>query len=224
LRISVVIPAWREAGTIEGAVRSALEIGDEVIVADAKSPDETAAIAERAGARVVVAPRGRGPQLHAGAQAAIGDILLFLHADARLPLAARGAILSALSNPSIVGGNFLLRFEPRTRAGRFFSWANDVRRRRLGIYYGDSAVFMRRAVYVALGGFRPMPLFEDYELFRRLERLGPTAYIRDVEVTASARRFERAPGKTLVLWSLLQVLYSMGASPERLARLYRRID
>jgi hypothetical protein len=83
---------------------------------------------------------------------------------------------------------------------------------------------MRRRAYDSLGGFRPLPLFEDYELFRRLERLGPTAYIRDVEVTASARRFERAPVKTLFLWSLLQVLYSMGASPERLARLYRRVD
>jgi hypothetical protein len=122
----------------------------------------------------------------------------------------------------VLGGNFLLRFEPSTRAARVFSWANDVRRRRLGIYYGDSAVFMRRSAYDALGGFRPMPLFEDYELFRRLEGLGQTAYIREVEVTASARRFERAPARTLLLWSLLQVLYSMGASPERLARLYRR--
>jgi rSAM/selenodomain-associated transferase 2 len=224
VRISVVIPAWREAGAIEGAVRSALAIGDEVIVADANSPDETAAIAERAGARVILAPRGRGPQLDEGARASTGDVLLFLHADARLPPAAREAIWRALSSPAIVGGTFLLRFEPSTRAARVFSWANDVRRRRLGIYYGDSAVFMRRRAYDSLGGFRPLPLFEDYELFRRLERLGPTAYIRDVEVTASARRFERAPVKTLLLWSLLQVLYSMGASPERLARLYRRVD
>jgi rSAM/selenodomain-associated transferase 2 len=223
VRLSVIIPAWREAEAIEGAVLSALAIGDEVIVADAESPDGTAQIAERAGAKVITTPKGRGPQLDAGASASHGDVLLFLHADARLPASARPAIESALATPAILGGNFRLRFEPQTRAARFFSWANHERRLRLSIYYGDSAVFMRRAAYEALGGFRPMPLFEDYELFRRLERLGRTAYIRDIEVTASARRFERAPARTFLLWSALQCLYSMGAPPESLAKLYADI-
>jgi rSAM/selenodomain-associated transferase 2 len=223
VRLAVIIPAWREAEAIEGAVQSALALGDEVIVADAESPDGTAHIAERAGAKVVTAPRGRGPQLDAGARASHGDALLFLHADARLPECARAAIEGALSSPEVVGGNFRLRFEPQTKAARFFSWANDARRRRLSIYYGDSAVFMRRSAYDALGGFRPMPLFEDYELFRRLERLGKTAYIRDIEVTASARRFESAPGRTFLVWSALQILYSMGAPPDVLAKLYADI-
>jgi rSAM/selenodomain-associated transferase 2 len=220
VKLSVIIPTWREAEAIEGAVKSALAVGDEVIVADASSPDGTAEAAMRAGARVIVAPKGRGPQLHEGARASSGDALLFLHADARLPPRARAAIASALARPAVVGGNFRLRFVPETRAARFFSWANDERRRRLRIYYGDSAVFMRRRAYEALGGFRPIALFEDYELFRRLERLGETAYVREVEVTASARRFERSPARTFFVWSLLQGLYSIGVPPDALARLY----
>ncbi len=218
--LSVVIPAWCEAGHIAESVRAALAIGDEVIVADASSPDGTAALAARAGARVVHAPKGRGAQLRAGAEAARSAALLFLHADARLPATARPAIEEALADPGVMGGNFHLRFAPDSSAARFFTWANDARRRWLRIYYGDSAPFVRRSVYEALGGFRPMPLFEDYELLRRLEGLGRTAYIRHVTVTASARRFEGAALRSLLVWSALQVLYSAGVSAERLARLY----
>jgi rSAM/selenodomain-associated transferase 2/rSAM/selenodomain-associated transferase 1 len=219
-RISVVIPAWCEAGGIEAAARSALAVGDEVIVADAGSPDETALAAARGGARVVQAPKGRGSQQNAGAKAARGEALLFLHADARLPPEARPAILEALSNPMVIGGSFRLRFEPATRAARFFTWGNDARHRALAIYYGDSAVFVRRTIFEALGGFQPFPIFEDFELIRRLERLGRMVYLRDIEVTASSRRFERAPVRTLLLWASLQTLYSVGVPPSALARLY----
>jgi len=223
LSISVVIPAWREAEAIEGAVRAALGVGDEVLVVDAGSPDGTAERARGAGARVIEAPRGRGPQLDAGARAARGDVLLFLHADARLPPAARGAVLEALAAPEVLGGNFLLRFEPASPGARVLGWLNDARRRRLRIYYGDSALFLRRDAYARLGGFRPLPILEDHELIQRLERMGPTAYIRHVEVTASARRFEGALGRTVLVWVVVQGLYSLGVPAERLARLYRDI-
>ena len=220
--LSVVIPTWREAATIAQTVGLALAVGDEVIVADAASPDDTARVAERAGARVVVTGKGRGAQLHAGACAARGDALLFLHADASLPDAARARarIDEALEDPLVVGGNFYLRFDPPSSAARLFTWANDARRRWMRIYYGDSALFVRRSTYDALGGFRPLPILEDYELVRRLERAGRTVYVRDVEVVASARRFERAPIRTLLLWSALQALYMMGVPPRRLARFY----
>jgi rSAM/selenodomain-associated transferase 2 len=220
VRISVVIPAWREADEIAEAVAHARAIGDEVVVADGQSPDETAAIATRAGARVIAAAKGRGTQLADGARVASGDVLLFLHADARLPPEARRAIERALDSPEVGGGSFLLRFEPETRAARLFTWANDARRRALRIYYGDSAIFVRRSVYEELGGFRPLPIFEDYDFVRRLERQKRTVYVRDVVVRASARRFERAPVKTLLVWTVLQVLYSAGVSAHRLARLY----
>jgi hypothetical protein len=148
-------------------------------------------------------------------------VLLFLHADARLPPSARSAIEQALNDPGVDGGNFLLRFIPDGPWARFFSWANDLRRRWMRIYYGDSALFLRRRSYVALGGFRPLPIMEDYELVRRLERVAKTAYLREVQVTASARRFSRAPVRTLALWILVQFLYMLGMPPRLLVRLYR---
>lgn len=189
-------------------------------MSDAGSPDGTASLAERAGATVVASEKGRGPQLHAGARACRGDVLLFLHADARLPPQAREAMLGALADETVGGGNFLLRFDPCCGWARLFTWANDVRRRTAGIYYGDSAIFVRRSIYEELGGFRPLPILEDYDLVRRLERRTRTAYVRHVVVTASARRFASSPVRTLGTWALVQGLYTLGVSPSRLARLY----
>ena len=220
MKLSVVIPAWNEESTITQAVESARRFADEVIVVDGGSPDGTAERAAAAGAIVVIAPKGRGPQLHAGAERASGDALLFLHADVTLEGDARSAILAALADPTMVGGNFYLRFEPATFAACAFTMANDLRRRALRIYYGDSAIFVRAAIYRELGGFRRLPLFEDYEFVRRLERVGRTTYVRSVVAIASDRRFAHAPCRTLGLWTGLQIAFSLGVSPERLARLY----
>jgi len=220
VKISVVIPAWNEASTIADAVGHARALGDEVIVVDGGSPDGTGARAAAAGAVTVASSKGRGHQLRAGAERATGDVLLFLHADVMLDRTARAAIESALADPRVSGGNFRLRFAPPSIAASIFGIANDVRRRALGIYYGDSAIFVRSETYRALGGFRAIPLFEDYDFVRRLELAGKTAYLRDPIAVASARRFAHAPIRTLALWTLLQVLFSLGVSPQRLARLY----
>lgn len=220
LSISAIIPTWCEATSVGEAVRMAFAIADDVVVVDAGSPDGTAEVAAGAGARVVHSAKGRGAQLDAGARAATGEVLLFLHADARLPPQARRAIETALASSDIAGGNFYLEYEPATSATRFFSWANHVRRKWLRIYYGDSALFLRRTVYSALGGFRPLPILEDYELVRRLERAYKTAYVEYVTVHVSARRFERAPLRTLLVWTNLQVLFSCGVRAEALARFY----
>lgn len=224
LTVSVIIPTFCEAGGIADAVRRAQEVGDEVIVVDGGSSDGTAELARAAGARVVSAARSRGAQLHAGASVAEGSVLLFLHADVVLPSAARAAMVEALADERVVGGNFYLRFVPGSFAASLFTLANHWRRRWLRIYYGDSGLFVRRDVYRRLGGFRALPVLEDYELVRRLERAGRTAYLRDVVIEASARRFEAAPLRTLGVWTLIQVLYSaFGVRPERLAKLYRDI-
>ena len=149
-------------------------------------------------------------------------MILFLHADAKLPREARAALDEALLDPLVMGGNFFLRFVPDSFAARLFTRANDVRRRWLNIYYGDSGLFIRQAAYTKLGGFRSLPILEDYEFVRRLERAGRTVYLRRVVMTASARRFEAAPLRTLFVWTLIQTLYSVfRVSPERLARYYR---
>lgn len=221
MRLSVVIPVWCEAARIQACVHAARALADEVVVVDASSPDGTARLAREAGARVVQCiAKNRGAQLHAGALAASGDVLLFLHADAVLGAQARAALERALALPEIVGGNFFLRFEPEQGYARLFTWLNHVRRRWLRIYYGDSALFIRSRTYAALGGFRELPILEDYELIRRLERFGTTRYLREVEVRVSARRFASAPLRTLLVWITVQVLYSCGVSADRLHALY----
>ncbi|MDP9149343.1 MAG: glycosyltransferase family 2 protein, partial [Myxococcota bacterium] len=220
MKISVVIPAWNEAASIWAAVESARAFADEVIVADAGSPDGTAERAAAAGAILVVAPKGRGHQLRAGATCASGDVFLFLHADVRLGPGARQAIERALLDLAVVGGNFRVRFEPASFPARVFTVANDVRRRLFRIYYGDSAIFVRATTYATLGGFRALPILEDYEFVRRLEGVGPTVYVRDVAAIASSRRFLDAPVRTLAVWTALQVLFSLGVSADRLARFY----
>lgn len=220
VRVSAVIPTWQEADWIADAVASARAIADEVLVADGGSPDATLAIARAAGASVVTAQRGRGQQLAAGARAASGNVFLFLHADTRLPREARPAIERALLDPAVMGGNFFLRFEPPTAVSRVFTRLYDLRRRALGIYYGDSPLFVRRDAYERLGGFPPHALFEDYAFIRRLERAGRTRYVREVAATTSSRRYEQRPLETLALWAALQSLYSLGAPPDWLARWY----
>ena len=224
IKISVIIPTWCEAGRIAQAIDMARAVGDEIIVADPGSPDSTGEVARSHGAQLVRADKGRGCQLRAGAAAASGEVLLFLHADAELPVGARDAILCALRDPDVVGGNFLLAFEGDTPFAKLYSVANDLRRRWFRVYYGDSGIFVRRPVYEALGGFKPYPIFEDYEFVRRLEQRGRTAYVRDVAIRVSARRFESAPLKTLANWALLHGLYSfLRVHPDRLAVLYAHV-
>jgi rSAM/selenodomain-associated transferase 2 len=221
--ISAIVPTWREAAVIARTVTTCAALADETIVADAGSPDATAAIAAAAGARVVRAPRGRGPQLNAGARAATGEVLLFIHADTELPPQARPAIAAALADPAVIGGNFKLRFAPATLAARIYSLGNHLRRRALGIYYGDSCIFVRRAIFERLGGFADLPIFEDHEFVRRLEAAGRTHYETAVLATTSSRRFLARPVRTLGIWALLQGLYTLGVPAHRLARLYEDI-
>jgi rSAM/selenodomain-associated transferase 2 len=221
MRLSAIIPTWQEEARIGEAVAAARAVADEVVVSDGGSSDLTAAIAASVGARVGREARGRGQQLAAGAAHASGDVLLFLHADTFLPAEARAAVEGALEDPRVGGGNFFVRFQPEeSGAGRLFTWLYDLRRRALGIYYGDSPMFVRREVYRRLGGFPSLPLFEDYVFIRRLERSARTTYVRHVHAVTSGRRYENRVLRTVGRWVLLQTLFSMGVSPARLARWY----
>lgn len=221
MRLSVIIPAWNEFPLIADAVACAKPIGDEVIVADAHSPDGTAEEARAAGAIVVQSgQKGRGPQLLAGAAAATGDVLLFLHADARLPPRARDAILRAMEDPRCPGGAFFIRFLPRSWFTRVLEPGNDIRRGITKRYYGDTGIFARASVYRELGGHRPWRVMHDYEFSGRLEAAGSCAYIRDPCIWADARRFDGREGRTLLNWMLVQSLYRLGVSPHILDYLY----
>jgi rSAM/selenodomain-associated transferase 2 len=220
--ISIIIPTLDEATTISatlgalGSLRGALE----VIVVDGGSRDGTCERARAAGARVVTSARGRGAQLHAGAGVARGDALWFLHADTLPPADAVERITAALARDArTVGGNFALRFDGAESAARFLTWLYP-RLRRLGLAYGDSGFFVRRAVYEQIGGFQAFPIFEDLDLLRRLRRRGRFVHL-DAELVTSARRFAgRSFALTFARWSILQGLYWLGVHPRTLARLY----
>ena len=223
LRISVIIPTLNEAHSLP-ALLAALQGQDglaECIVADGGSPDGTAALARRSGARVVHCGRGRGGQLDAGARQATGDVLLFLHADSIVPEGALARLIKTLADrPAAVGGNFRLLFDGNDGFSRwvcgFYRW---IRER--GFYYGDSGIFVRREAYRALGGFRPIALMEDYDFTRRLEDFGETCCIQDPPLITSSRRFRgRHPAAIVAGWFILHGLYHLGVPAHWLARLY----
>lgn len=221
--ISVIIPTYCEATNLGGLLASIDKDATphEVIVVDADSADGSADVACQSGAIVIGSSRGRGVQLRCGAEQARGDILLFLHADSRILSGALARIRETLSDDSpLVGGNFRLLFDGSNsfsrRLTRFYAWI-----RRHGFYYGDSAIFIRRSVYDAIGGIRAIALMEDYDLVRRLERSGPTICIDDPPLITSSRKFE-GRSSVAIIWGWLKIhaLYHLGISPERLARIY----
>jgi rSAM/selenodomain-associated transferase 2 len=220
--ISVIVPTLNEAATITTLLeRLAREpTRHEAIVVDGGSCDGTAVLAEAAGARVMRTSPGRGRQIAAGARAATGEILLFLHADSRFPEGGLAAIERALAPPEVVGGNFRLLFDGGDRFSRWLDGFYAAIRRR-GFYYGDSGVFVRRAVHDALGGIRPIALMEDYDFVRRLEAAGATVCVAEPPLITSARRFAgRRPTAIVYGWLAVHALFHLGVSPERLARLY----
>ena len=223
LRLSVIIPTFDEADTLSGCVASVRSViaQCEIVVADGGSRDGTLARARSlAGVLALVAPRGRGPQLNAGAAAASGDVLLFLHADTRLPADAEALVRSALADPGVVGGSFFLGFDSPHPLLRLSSLASRLNRS--WATYGDQGFFFRREIFERLGGFAPIPLFEDVEFQSRVRRLGRCVKIQR-PVTSSARRFLRVGIARQQLINLMLVTaYHLGASPHWLARWYER--
>jgi rSAM/selenodomain-associated transferase 2 len=221
VRISVVIPTLDEERTLRATLESLARAPGlhEVIVADGGSRDATARVAQVLGARVVDAEPGRGVQLHAGAAAATGDVLWFLHADTLAPADAAEAIRGALADRRACGGNFRIVFDGDRPAARFLTWLYP-RLRLIGLCYGDSGIFVRREAYDRVGGFRPYPLFEDLDLVRRVRR-GARFPVARAAVVSSSRRFEgRSFALTFARWSMLQILYWAGVPPARLAAYY----
>jgi rSAM/selenodomain-associated transferase 2 len=221
--ISIIIPTLNEAATIREAAAAleALSGEKEIIIADGGSADQTVEMARACGLQVIGAPRGRGQQMNAAARVARGGVLLFLHADTRLPADALKIIEGALQQPEVCGGNFSLVFDGRTWGARALTRLYPLLRWG-GMCYGDSAIFVRRSVFEAMGGYRLIPLFEDCDLYARLRRAG--RFVRlPAQARTSSRRFEGRFLRTFALWSMLQVLYWLGINPHRLDRAYKPI-
>jgi len=219
--VSIIIPTLNEATTMRDLAASLGRLRGEfeVIVCDGGSADATVEVARQCGLRVIDAPRGRGPQMNAGAQLAKGEALLFLHADTRLPEDALELVTGALVDEKVCGGNFSLIFGGDSREARLLTRIYPLLRLG-GMLYGDSAIFARRRVFDRLDGYREYPIFEDCDLYRRMRRLG--RFVRlNAPATTSSRRFQGHFISTFALWSLMQVLYWLGVNPNLLNRLYK---
>lgn len=220
MKISVIIPTLNEAPSLAATldrVRTALPEA-ELIVADGGSTDGTPGIARVHGAKLVTAPRGRGRQLAAGAEAAHGHLLLFLHADTLLPPDTAEVLARAFADDRTQIGSFRLRFD---RAGWFLhSCGWFTRFDSVFTRFGDQGIVVRRDFYGQLGGFPAWPLFEDVELLRRARRITRVVSF-PAAVTTSSRRFQRG-GHLRQQWrnGWLLCRFLAGASPHALAAEY----
>ncbi|MBI5587802.1 MAG: TIGR04283 family arsenosugar biosynthesis glycosyltransferase [Deltaproteobacteria bacterium] len=217
MKVSVIIPALNEAENLRDAL-SSVGPSHEVIVADGSSADSTCSVAESLGATVVTGPAGRGQQMDAGAQASTGEVLLFLHADTRLPVGWMEDVTKAVSD-GYVAGAFSLSI------GSEGLWLRAVERvanlrSRIGLIYGDQAIFVKRESFFKAGGFNKLPLMEDVDCVKRLRKLGKVVVL-EKRVTTSARRWAEGGHlkNTLKNWLTL-TLYFCGVGPGRLYSMY----
>jgi len=218
-QISVVIPTLDECECIADTLANLSGSGvGEVIVVDGGSVDATAEIAEAHGARVLHTPRGRGPQQNAGARAARGDALVFLHADTRLPADFPRRVIETLSRPEVAAGAFRFKLDESGAAARWLELTVSWRCRLWQLPYGDQAIFTRAETFHRVGGFPDTAAMEDYELIRRLKRQGRVAIV-DADAVTSARRW-RELGYLRATWSnqLCLLAYWFRIEPKRIVR------
>ncbi|WP_296358679.1 TIGR04283 family arsenosugar biosynthesis glycosyltransferase [Ramlibacter sp.] len=220
--LAIVIPVLDEAATLAQrllALEPLRQRGASVVVVDGGSADDTLAIARKHADVALVAPRGRGAQMNAGARACTAGVLLFLHADTTLPDKADTLVLESLQGGSI-WGRFDVRIDSQRPIFRCIESMMNWRSRWSGIATGDQAVFVRRDAFDLAGGFPDIPLMEDIALSRGLKRIAPPVCLRDWVIT-SARRWERhGVWRTVLLMWRLRAAYFLGADPASLAVQY----
>ena len=220
--VTVIIAARNEEARVGAAIDSAFAAGAaEVLVSDGSSDDATRDVARRHGATVLEAEAMRARQFNAAARVAKHDALVFLHADTVLPGGAAEAVLDALAHTDF--GGFRIRFEERTRGLRFAAFMINLRTRITRCPWGDQAQFVRRSHFLESGGFRDVPLMEDYDLAVRMKRSGRTALL-PLTVTTSGRRFltRGLVRTTLLNWTIIAA-WHLGVPPRVLAAWYRGV-
>lgn len=225
MHISIIVPIYNEAAGLPAFLDSIVPLLDadteglELVVVDGGSDDGGPAIAAARGCSVLRAPRGRAAQMNAGETASSGELLLFLHADTRLDPRALQRARTAVRDGA-VGGYFDVRLDSRRPLLRLTGTMITWRSRLTGVASGDQAIFVTREAFRRLGGYAPLPLFEDLDLCRRLQRLGRVVAL-DTPVITSPRRWESfGVWPTILRMWALRALYYAGVSPERLARYY----
>lgn len=224
--ISVIIPVLHEEETINPCIENLFshtpDFFIQCIVIDGDPHRSTVQTIERSDVSRLASEPGRGIQMNAGFREATGDIIVFLHADTRLPRNGLLLIGNALADPSISAGAFSLGVETESRLIRSIAFLTTIRSRLTRIPYGDQVIFIRRDAFEALGGFREIPIMEDLDLMRRLRKRGYRIRILRERVLSSPRRWEREGVLkcTIRNWRI-RTAYLMGADPERLVSSYR---
>ena len=222
-KLSIIMPVLDEgegvAATLD-ALADMRSLGVEVIVVDGGSRDATIQRARPRADRVISAPRGRASQMNAGAQKASGDVLLFLHADTRLPADADHLVLNGLERSGRAWGRFDLNIEGRHPLLHVVGRLISLRSRLTGIATGDQAIFVRRDAFNAAGGFAAIPVMEDIALCKRLKRMSRPLCLRECVITSGRRWEKNGVLRTIMLMWRLRVSYFFGADPKRLARQY----
>ncbi len=229
MNLSVIIPTFNEELTVKKTLEALTRLVnvDEIIIVDGGSTDETVAIIESFPINkplklIKFAEANRGKQLHEGTRHAVGEVFWFLHADTRPVQGCGRQIKQYMRYAEIVGGNFRIVFDGGTRWARFLTWLYP-QLSSAGLVYGDSAMFARRETYEKIKGFKPLPLFEDVDLYKRLSKKGQFVHV-NLAITTSSRRFKnRSFVKVFAGWSVLQGLYWFGVPPRVLAKGYKRI-
>jgi rSAM/selenodomain-associated transferase 2 len=219
--VSVVIPTLNEEDRIGATIDAARAAGAaEIVVADGGSTDRTVAVAQGHGARVINVPGTRAAQLNGGAAMAAHDAVIFLHADTHLPPSAASAVERAIHDGARFGGFRLTFLEPGLRL-RWVAFMINARTQFTRAPWGDQAQFVARGPFLADGGYRDLPIMEDYELARRMKRAGGTSLL-PLTVRTSGRRFlQKGVLRSSALNWLIIVSYHLGVSPQRLAQWYR---
>ncbi len=221
--ISIVVPVLNELGLVAPFLQElrARALGAEIVVADGGSTDGTLEAARKIADRVVSSPRGRGRQLNAGAAAAAGELLWFLHVDSHIPAGSLDEIRRMLADPKCAGGYFRIRLPRRSLAYRltdtFAHYAGFI----LRIRCGDHGFFCRREGYLAAGKFPQVPLMEDVEFYRALRRLG-SVRASQLRLAVDTRRYERlGKWKLTMSYGLIALLYALGVPISRLTKIYK---
>jgi rSAM/selenodomain-associated transferase 2 len=227
IRLCAIVPTFNEAETIASCIAAILAASGsaiEIVVVDGGSSDETVTIARQSMVHTVVADGSRARQMNAGAAAASGNVLLFLHADTRLPAGADRLIADALLAGNFVWGRFDVRIEPSCGLLSVVAFMMNLRSRVSGIATGDQAIFVRRDAFEQIGGFPDIPLMEDIALSKALRAIGWPKCLSARVSTSSRRWLGHGVVRTILMMWKLRLLYYWGADPEYLAQLYRASD
>lgn len=221
VKISVIIPTLNEALILDQTLTAINRHNPhEVIIADGGSQDDTLDIAKNFSLRIVTSPPGRALQMNAGAEIATGDLLLFLHADSQVEANSYNKMIAVMNQGNALGGAFSLAIESEKPSLRLISTLATLRSKYLHLVYGDQAIFVRTRVFREMSGFASLPICEDLDFFRRLQKKGPTVILKEKAFTSARRWSAEGIVFTTLRNMAIATLFLLGFPPRILSKWY----